>query len=284
MQIGRIIKDALEYPLLDLKKIFILGILIVLSDTSGFSMGFGNENPVLLFIFGIIGVLISIFVIGYLYKIIETHETRSPPPFTGQTVIFRNGLKTLVVILVYLIPVMLVLIMLAFNDYNAVFGMTYGGISSSIPSMTGILLGTIVWPGILNLIGLLNNGALVAGIYILGAIFYLIIIIPLTFKAIVKMSRTGKISSAFNIKEILRSLLQIGVLKLVLWYFATGIIFLVVLVAGIMATNIFSIFIHPEIGAVLLSLIVIPYLYIFLARSVTLAFRRLNHFYGAYIF
>lgn len=285
MKLGKITKDALEYPFLDVRKVLLVGFLMVLTDLSGFSRGFGIENPILLLIFGILGALVGIYVLGYLYKVVETSDTRSLPRFSEHIKMFEDGVKTLSVVLVYLVPALIVLAVVTSQNYNELFQTTYGSVSSEPLSMIGILLGTLIWPGIFNLVGLLYNGSIVSGIYIQAAIIYIIVVFPVIFKAIRNLACTGELVSAFKIRDILSSMYEIGFLSIALWYLTTVILLLLILLIGMMATNIFSVLIHPELGAVILSVTFVPYLYIFLVRSVSLAFQgKIDSSYGAYIF
>lgn len=284
MKLGKITTDALEYPFLDVRRVLILGLLIVLSDLPGISRGFGVDNQILIFLFGIIGLLFGIYVLGYLYRVVQTSDRRSPPRFSNHVVTMKDGIKTLYVILVYLLPALLVLAVVSFLNYSELFQMTYGGLSSEPLSMIGVLLGTMIWPGIFNLVGLLYNGSIVSGIYSLIAVVYIVIVIPVIFKAIRCMACTGELSSAFKVRDILTSMREIGLLNIVLWYLTSGILLIILLLVGIMVTNIFSVLIHPQVGVVILSVTFVPYLYIFLARSVSLAFQgKIDWPYGAYI-
>lgn len=284
MKLGKITKDALEYPFLDIHKLLILGLLIVSSNLPGFSMGFGVKNQILIFFLGIVGAAVGIYVLGYLYKVVETSNTRSLPGFSRPSKTIIDGVKTLSVVLVYLAPALIVLAIITFQNYNELFNATYGSVSSEPLSMTGLLLGTLIWPGIVNLLGLLFNGTMVSGIYSQAAIIYTIVVMPVIFKAIRNMACTGEFLSAFKIRDIIMSIWEIGFLNIIQWYVTTGILSLIFLLVGIMATNIFSVLIHPELGVVILSLIFVPYIYLFLVRSVSLAFQgKIDRPYGAYI-
>lgn len=285
MKLGKITKDALEYPFLDMRKILVLGFLIVLTDLPGYGRGFGVENQFLIFLSGILGALIGIYVLGYLYKVVVTSNTRSPPRFSGYTNIFKDGLKIFTTVFVYMVPALAVLAAVTIQHYVKLYGMTYGVISTEPLTLIGILLGTLVWPGIFNIIGLLYNASIVSGVYIQLAIIYILLIIPIIFKAVRNMACEGEFVSAFKIGIILKSIWEIGILKIILWYITTGLLFLIILLIGVMVTNIFSYLIYPEIGVIILSFTVLPYLYIFLARSVSLAFQEdIKRPYGAYIF
>jgi len=248
MKLSEIIKDSLRYPLSDWKKYLILGILILIINT--FVNGlFIVPNLV------IIGYIIGFFVIGYLFRIIKSSldGVALLPKFDNWSEMFSDGVKVLIVGIVYSIPA--ILIILIFN------------VLSSPSSVIGILSGAIFGDPIGVTIIAFVDGA-VPGIII--ALLYMIIVIPLALMAVTHMANNdSKLNSAFRFREILDKIRTQGWINLIGWYILTGILALIIVTIGTIISNISSI-INPIVGIVLISLIIIPYLYIYLSRSIAL--------------
>jgi hypothetical protein len=116
-----------------------------------------------------------------------------------------------------------------------------------------------------------SNIFLNIGFGVLIAILYLIIIIPIIAMSIANMANDdNELGSAFKFREIINKISTKGWKNLIIWYMVTGIIYLIIFETGNLITNIFSRLIYINIGTVLVSLILTPYLYMYLSRSVTL--------------
>ena len=115
MNIGKIIKNSLRYPFQDWKKIFLLGIILLISSTLVDLAVFAQNNieTGLLVIFGLILVL---FAYGYSLRIIKSSQTGGMklPPFNKWRNMLISGVKVLIVGIVYFIPVILVIILTTF--------------------------------------------------------------------------------------------------------------------------------------------------------------------------
>jgi Protein of unknown function (DUF4013) len=124
MNISEIIKDSLRYPLTDWKKYLILGILILIVTT------FIN-GPFIVPNLIIIGYIIGFFVIGYLFRIIKSSLNGNDvlPKFYNWGEMFSDGVKVLIVGIVYSIPAILIIL---------IFNVLY-----SPSSLIGILSGAI---------------------------------------------------------------------------------------------------------------------------------------------
>ena len=109
-------------------------------------------------------------------------------------------------------------------------------------------------------------------ILILIALLYLIIIMPLNYMAITHMvHNNGKLSTAFRFSEILEKIGRIGWINLLVWYIVTGVISIIISVVGGIISTIFSLLI-PGAGLIISSLIISPYSYMFLNRSIALCY------------
>ena len=111
------------------------------------------------------------------------------------------------------------------------------------------------------------------GLLSLLAIAYTMLTIPIILMAITNMANNSTLLSAFKFREILKKIANIGFLNFSAWYIVVGTLFLIILTTGTLITHAIAILIHPTIGKGLLSLIIIPYLYMYLSRSIALIYR-----------
>jgi hypothetical protein len=158
-----------------------------------------------------------------------------------------DGIKVSIVGIIYLIPGILVIAIVA------LLFLTEVGSMSPTPSAADLsLMLTIV---VLSFI----------------AILYVIIIAPIMLMAIAHMANNdSKLGAAFKFREILDKISTNGWINLIIWYVVTGIIFLVLFIIGTFVTNIIGRLVLNVLGTILLSLLVLPYLYMYSYRSVAL--------------
>lgn len=264
MNIGEIVKDSIKYPLSDLKKLLILGIIVSFSSTSGItiiSILLGEINVAFISLLVIIELIIGLLVKGYLFRIIKSSldGVAELPQFNTWIDMFKDGIKVLIVSIVYLIPAILIILIFAALSPSIL------GIIGSHPSIIeGNILSTIV--------RILTN--LGAGIWSFIAILYLIIIIPISYIAIANMAyNDSKLAAAFKFIEILNKISNIGWSKLIVWYIMLGLIYLAINYIGRIILVISSLLTIYIVGLVLISLILAPYFYIYLNRSVALLYK-----------
>ena len=260
MQIGEIITDSLKYPLSNWKKFLILGIIIVFSNllTMGINLGLKSYTEIILL--GVIGFLIGILVDGYIFKILRStlEGMDELPDFNAWLEMFINGIKMIIVRIVYAIPAILI----------AVYALLSFG-----PALMNLFLHPSSTPSDADISIFLNISVL-----ILIASLYLLIITPIMFMAMANMANSaGKLGAAFGLGEIFNKIRDIGWGNLIVWYIAAGLIYLGLTLIGSFITTLgISKLTQPIIGSIILSLIVIPYVYMFLYRSVALVYRSGN--------
>lgn len=109
MDIGEIVKDSLKYPLSNWKSYLILGIIIVFTNLYA-DIGELIPDSRLISALKIIGFIIGLFIYGYMFKIIKSSlgSINELPEFNGLVKIFIDGLKVVIAVIVYLIPVFLI--------------------------------------------------------------------------------------------------------------------------------------------------------------------------------
>ena len=278
MNMGEIVKDSVKYPLSDWKKILILGIIIVISSIASVAVSLNMTNIYLISILVLVGFLVGFLVNGYMFRIVKSslEDKSGLPEFNNWINMSINGLKVFVVFIVYLIlPIMIILFFLPLflgSDLTFFGSMFFSVLENMGPTPLDSfvnLIGSIIWSGILNFTAVLYNlfGSVIPFIYV-------IVIIPLFLVAIANMAYyEGELKSAFRFHEILDEIRSIGGFNLIKWYSVTGILFLALFIMGNIITYIFSLThlnIIEIIMGLLLSLTLIPYLFIYMARSLAL--------------
>ena len=250
MDVGEIVSDAIKYPISDWKKIVMLGIIIVISSISSLAIAAGITNGTIVMGLSIIGFLVGLLVSGYILRIIKASLTgvSEIPDFDSWPDMFIDGIKVLVVGIVYSIPAILIIVI----SVAAAAVVSLGISELSNPSAAvGLLMG--------------------AGIGGIIAFLYLLIIIPMIAMAIANMAYNDSIGAAFQFSEILNKIGSIGWGNLIIWYIVMIVLYFVMAIIGGIISGILGI-ISQIIGSVVLFLFIMPYIYMFVARSVGLEY------------
>jgi hypothetical protein len=278
MNIKGILKDSLRYPFSDWKKILIFGIIILisnLSNTTHFNSLISTTDVTLTFFLGIISFLILFLAKGYQFKIMKSSLTRKakPPEFNKWIEMFKDGVKLFLVNIVYTIPAILIMLIWA---------------ALSIASNPSTVVNTISGLGTLFLMGGTGSNAFItsAGIWFIISFLYTIIIAPIMWMAIAHMAdNNSEIHAAFKFHAILNKITTIKWKNLIKWYILTGIIFLIIdIIIRLILLALLSLIIPITeleavkiaetilLNSVIIPLIVLPYLYMYLYRSVALIY------------
>ncbi len=222
MDIGDIISDAVRYPSSDWKKILIMGVFFILS-------------------FIIVGVF---FLLGYFLRILKSTiaGVDELPEFDAMGDMFIDGLKVLVVYIVYLLIPGIIIVAGIFTSI-ASLAVTNTTISTAPTSFFALIGVTVV-------IG-----------YILALIFGLF-----AYIALANMALYDELEAAFRFSEILDKIKMIGWVKYIIWYIVMGVIGLVIgFIAGLLN-------IIPILGVIIALLFIYPYFLMLFARSLGLIF------------
>ena len=277
MNIREIVKDAVNYPLSDWKKILILGIIIVISGISTIVAPLDTSNiDVKLLLFGI-GFIIGLFVSGYMFRIIKLslNGKTELPEFKDWVDMGAEGVKVFLTFIVYSIPAILIILILTLS-FSESYVLALGNIGLNPLDLALNPFLSVIWQGIMIVSSLLYLFFLFivpdSGIYAFIGILYMIIITPILLVAIANMAYyEGELRSAFRFQEILNEISSIGWGNLIKWYIVNGIIFLIIFMGiNTVISYIFRLIHLDIVGGVLISLIVTPYFYMYFARSVAL--------------
>jgi len=210
----------------------------------------------------ILAAILAMPLLGYMVRV-YSGEKPAPAPSDWGT-LFTNGLKLLVVEIIYALPVILLLIA-AFLPLVSAF-LSSGALNEDFAKMseTQVNLWMTSHPEFLSAAGLM------IGLLILAVIAAIVITI-LSFIGTVRFARTGKISEAFNFSAILAQIARIGWLN---YIFALIIIAIIGFIFG-MITNVCSFI--PVIGSLIGVLIVfflyVPYI-VFMSRYAALVYEQ----------
>lgn len=215
MDIGEIVSDAIKYPSQKWGKIIILGIILIIP-------------------------IVNFIGIGYLFRVLKATFAGidDVPEFDEAGELFIDGLKILVVGIVYAIPVIIIGAIISF-----IMGISAGSTVSSF-DMFAILAGSLVYVIIAIIIGLIES------IAIANMALY-----------------EGELGAAFKFSEVMDRISAIGWGKYIMWYI---VMILLVIIAYLVAAGI-SILTFG-IGIILVILVIAPYISVFGARSLALLF------------
>lgn len=275
MNIAEIFKDSLIYPTKDLGKLVALGalmvILVVLGILTSFTIIMGQSiASIILSVITIIAIIIiGLIYNGYSLSIIkETIENRqisenidNLPDFNWVKNII-DGIKVLILKIIYMIIPLIVTIILAyvlgiFTDVAMINQYLANSTNISLVSNSS----SIVFLRQFN-----ANLSLVQGIAtILALIFSLFAII-----AQARLAETSKLSSVIEFREIFDSITKIGWGNYIVWFI---LLIIILFIIGIIASLIVII---PIIGLIIYFLIVVPFLIIFASRATGLIYNEQN--------
>lgn len=192
-----------------------------------------------------VSVIIFPLILGYIVRIYRG-ETPAPEPEKWGS-LFIDGLKLLVVGLIYALPIIL-LVIAAFLPLVSTF-ISAGALSMNFESMTDTQVESWLMtnPQIMTAIGTMF-------ILLLLAIILAIIITIFSFIGVVRFAKTGSIKEAFNFSGILSQIRRIGWIN----YLVALIIIVIISFVFCMFLQIFNII--PGIGEIV-SLAVMIVLY-----------------------
>lgn len=235
MGIGDILSKSISYPFSDLTKFLIIGIGVIIVDLDTvFGELFGTESFMVILGF-IIAVLFSIVMLGYSINVIKKgiDNSNEIPDFDFANN-FVDGIKVLIIGLVYfIIPIIITLVLL----------FMFGAIGAGLDKMAGSL-----------------------GIW---AVFAVIIFIIFGIFAIIAEARfaiSRSIGDALSIGEVFADVKRIGILNIILFLIVVSILLIVLaLILSVVA-------IIPVIGIVIVDLILGGFALLFVNYGVGLIY------------
>lgn len=279
MNISELFKNSFKYPTKDWGKVLILGLLIIglfiLMIIAGISLVFAQAIPIaIVFVIALIfAIIVGLIYSGYGLSVIrETifnknvaidDQEESLPEFKWSENIV-DGLKVLVLNIVYMIiPVIITLILAyalgVFSEFASI------NQSLNIYNQTGAYLPNSIAAGYM-----VSNGYAVAIVNTVAAILSVVFSL-FAFIAMAKLAESGKLGSIIKFREITDTISRIGWGDYIVWFILLYII--VVVISFIAALIIFI----PIIGFIIYLLIIPPFLTLFQSRSIGLIYNEADN-------
>ncbi len=279
MNISELFKNSFKYPTKDWGKVLILGLLIIglfiLMIIAGISLLFAQVIPIaIIFVIALIfAIIVGLIYSGYGLSVIrETifnknvaidDQEESLPEFKWSDNIV-DGLKVLVLNIVYMIIPVIITLVLAyalgvFSEFASI------NQSLNIYNQTGAYLPNSIATGYM-----VSNGYAVAIVNTVAAILSVIFSL-FAFIAMAKLAESGKLGSIIKFREINDTISRIGWGNYIVWFILLYII--VVVISFIAALIIFI----PIIGFIIYLLIIPSFLTLFQSRSIGLIYNEADN-------
>ena len=252
MKIQGMLLDSAKYSLLNLKSLFLLGFMILISsflvsqyfdfeNFFGVKLSAAASLTIILLTFLIL-TIVTILESGYTFQIIEKSLTESekPPEINNFIIMFKHGITEIIIFIIYsIIPIII---------FFMIIDALYTQINFGLPGLSE------------NMIILLT--ILLAFLFFVSNILFTVAIPHMAFKG-------GSFKEAFKIIDILRKIKQIGLKGLLIGYLIVvlGLVAIgwPILEEIIESANIF--------GFVIAEFIIAPYITIFSARFTALIYK-----------
>ncbi|WP_458452959.1 DUF4013 domain-containing protein [Methanobrevibacter sp.] len=235
MSLSEIITDSVKYPFNDLTKFFIVGIISLLAGMSNVFTAFDVDSFALVALGGVISLIFTLILSGYSLSVINYGIRRSDEiPDFDFVKNFIDGIKVLIIEIVYFIIPLLITIVLAF--------------------ITGA-----IGQGLDHLAAGLGVGLIIS--------FILIVLFSLfEFVALARFAKTEEFGDAFNFSEIFEEIKQIGIVKIL----ALVIISLVIMIIAAIVISLIGLV--PFIGIIIADIIIGAFVTLYFCRAIGLLY------------
>nr|WP_319372855.1 DUF4013 domain-containing protein [uncultured Methanobacterium sp.] len=242
MKIGEIVKDSIRYPFSNWISFLILGVFLVFSSVNSINSASGI-GLALSTRWALIGLIFGLIICGYQFRILKSSliGIDELPKFNNWYDLIINGIKVIIVCIVYFIPYFFILFL----------GVVFFVLSAGSPETT--------------------NVSSFFGILLIIVILYIAIIFPLLLMSLVNMAfYDGDLGAPFRFGEIIKKISNIGWDSFIVWYVVTVVASLILVVSGALIEFLFLLIQLKVIGVLLVYLFAIPFLSIYLFRSTAL--------------
>ena len=273
MEITEILEDSFKYPIQDWTKILILGVLLLIPTIFAIfpvlALAFNQITAFwILFLIVIIIAIVSLLIV-YGYCLSVTRESIFGSNDLPNLEFLKNivdGLKLIVVNIVYYIIPLIVTIIVAyatglFNNLSQLF--TYMTQTYILTSQNATAIPQIPQELLVSLgVSLLIVGIVAFITFVLATLFFEI--------AVARLAETEKLSEIFNCKEIFEDIGKIGWGKYILWFI---LIYLILIAVSMILGALQTIPIVNLIISLLSLLLVLPFLLLFGSRALGLIYK-----------
>ncbi|WP_407393694.1 DUF4013 domain-containing protein [Methanobrevibacter sp.] len=226
MSLIDVFSESVTYPLNDIVKWIIVGIVGLLAGLSSTLSSSGQDSFIIILLAGIISIIFSIILSGYGIEVIKKGIQHSDevPGFDIMANLI-NGIKVVIISIVYMIiPFIIGLIILG---SSAIFG---AAINQSFAVLS---FATII----------------VLIIAILFGIFELV--------AVARFANSGDLGDALNVGEVFADAKRIGILKIILFL----IIFIIIAMIAALIIGLFGII--PFVGVLIATILISGFITLF---------------------
>ncbi|WP_273475754.1 DUF4013 domain-containing protein [Methanobrevibacter woesei] len=252
MSISSIFNDALRYPLNNVSKWIILGIIVIIASISYLLVMFGVTDGTIQAVASLINFIVMFIVVGYTLSITrDTIHGYDELPSFDIIKNFIDGIKVAVLSLIYMIIPSIIFFILLFAT-----GAVNACSQAVEVSMAGGALSSDLAFNLIGSIGLT---------FIISLIIYIIFMLFATI-AYCRLADTGSFSQGFSFSGIIDDIRRIGVGSYIVWWIVLVILIVIILLIAMFVAII------PYIGYLICLLFIASFVYIFIARATGLIY------------
>jgi len=234
------LKNAIKYPLSDVKMILLLGAVLFLGELVNEVHGNDEYSTILKAILTLVALIMSVLEAGYLFKVIEetTQGSESLPKFSNLRDMFLHGTKEIIVTFIFILFPMIEIVISAY--FFSLSKITHN-------------LGELNWGYAFLVLGLIS--IMIIGFILQGVILNMV-------------HNRGSVRSAFHFGSIREKMGNVGYKNLLLTYIIAFVTFgSLILFFSDAIKNI------PFVGVLILMFFIEPYLLLFNIRILGLVDR-----------
>ena len=264
MNLREIIMDAIKYPLSDTRKFLIFCVLIILMSLSTILPSYGLKNDTLTLILSLVTLIVSFIVLGYSVDVIkggvEGDEILPDFDYVKQ---FVNGIKALILDIIYfIIPAVIIIIVASasglFTSFTEIVYASIDAISNGASDFTMIMAAVPQ-----STMATFTNALTVT--LIIGIILFIIFSL-MAFTGLVRFAKSGSGIEGLRFKQILKDMSKVGFVKIIVT------LIVIYIIAFALAVVIGLIGLIPYIGVFIGMFIGIPFIMLFLYRAIGLLY------------
>lgn len=266
MEISNVFKNSLSYPLSNYKNLLIFGVISILADISSVVYNFSpnlSQNAYISTILSIISIIFLIITFGYVLSNIKETINGSDiiPEFSWKSN-FVMGIKYIILSFVYfIIPVIITLIVAwatgVFDSFSSILNQSNLTLTSTQFSESAFAaVPQSTWDSFITS----SSITVIVGI-ILAIIFSFFTIIGAC-----RLADSGSLVDGLKINDVWKDISQIGWGNFIIWFIILVIITIILFIIGGFISII------PYLGIIITTLIIVPFINLFLARAMGLAY------------
>lgn len=266
MQLGEIFTDAIKYPLSDYKKWMLVGVVVLCCSLQGVFAMMGIYNKALYALFSLISLILTILLMGYGLTVIkESIDLEDEIPDFDWVKNFVDGIKYLVVTLVYFIIPAIIVTIIGFSLGSGPLSVI---LTDSNVQKFIALNGTVTQADILSIApqGVWNSLFTAIAITTIIAIVLFVLFAIFEYIAICRLAKYESLGEAFRVGEIYSDIREIGLLKIIAYLI---IAIIISSIAGMIFAFVSAI---PYVGIIIAALVGYSFILLFNNRALGLLY------------